>query len=161
MKGRNMNQAKMTWVTVCLLAAVVLLGVFGCGGPSKPEIQTVIAQTIQATNMSLLSQVDWKQIATVLEGSIGPDWNVEVEAYIKQSGGILFRGHGGKLAFHTQGQGTGGRDNSPVLEALISIQQRWERADDESRRNRDYWGGQIISALLATRPTTTQPTNGG
>jgi hypothetical protein len=115
---------------------------------------TVVSQTMQAQSASILSQVDWKQIMTSIEGRVGPDTAIVAEGYLKQSAGLEIRIRGGELNFRTQASGTGGKDNSDMMPALLQIQQRWERASDVQRADRARWTDEVIAALLAaqTRP---------
>ena len=147
-----------------LMAVAVLLSCFvfaGCG-PSSTSIETGVLQTFQATNMSILSKVDWKQVATTLQGSIGPDFRVEVEAYTKASAGVDIRVHGGTVSVNTQASGTGGQDNSGLASwpEIVAAQQRFEKADAISQADKSRWTNEITAAILAhwNAAAATQPT---
>lgn len=132
--------------TTMILAALAIVS--ACG-PSKPEISTTVQQTFAATNLSILSQVDWKQVMTRLRGKVGPDFVLIVEAYMKQTAGLEIRIRGGEVEIETQASGTGGKEYDPrVMDALIAVQQRWERADDEARKDKARWTEAVIDALI-------------
>jgi hypothetical protein len=140
------------------LSAAVVIACAGCG-PSAPDVMTVVSQTMQAQSASILSQVDWKQVMTALEGKVGPRTRIVAEGYIKQSAGVEILIDGGELQFRTQASGTGGRDNSALMPELLQIQQRWERADDSAKANRQKWTQEVVDALIRyeERKTSSQP----
>jgi hypothetical protein len=132
-----------------IVTLALLLALTGCG-PSKPTIETGIVQSFQAANASMLAQVDWKQITTHLQGKVGPDTTIVVEVYQKMGGAVEIRFRGAELSMDTTGSGTGGgwETNKEIWPDLMSIQQRWERADDISKADRRAWAAEFTEALL-------------
>jgi hypothetical protein len=145
-------------VMMCVLPIGCVL-VSGCG-PQKPDIETGIVQTFQATNLSILSQVDWKQVMTQLRGKIGPNLRIEAEGYTKTAAGVDIRVAGGEMEVNTQASGTGGKDNLAYWPEIVQVQQRWERASDEARKDKQKWVDEVTAAVIdhfkatATRPAS-------
>jgi hypothetical protein len=134
--------------------------IWGCG-PSTPAIQTTVAQNIGATNLSILSQVDWKQVATALEGRVGPDTEIVVEGYTKQTAGLEVRIRGGELSFKTTASGIGGKDNVAFMPEVEKVLQRWERADNLNAEQKQQIAKEIADAIvshLSKTSTTNQAT---
>ena len=146
------------WLMAVVAVVMVILWT-GCG-PSKPEIATTVQQTFQAMNLSILSQVDWKQVMTSLHGKVGPDFALVIEGYTKVSAGCEVRVRGGEVEIDTQASGTGGGDNKWITEALNQVQQRWERADDANKADKRKWTQEVIDAILKGKATT-QPAEAG
>lgn len=125
----------------------LLLVLAGCA-PSTPSIQAVVQQGMQATAMSMLSQVDWKQITSSLSGKVGPDFELDVKGYLEQSAGIRIKVRGGEVEWRMQGSGTGGADNSAMVPEIAAVMQRWERADDRAKADRQLWTREVTDALI-------------
>lgn len=131
-----------------LLGGCIVTSTTGCG-PSTPSIQAVVQQAVEAQTASILSQVDWKQVMTALEGKVGPETVIEAEGYIKQSAGMTIRIHGGELSFRTQASGTGGKDNSDFMrEAVMPVLQRWENADNLNKQQRQKLAQEVTEAII-------------
>jgi hypothetical protein len=140
------------WGLVFLVLAALLLGGGlwgGCNAPSKADIQTTIAQTFEASNLSVLAQADWKTILTSLRGKVGPDFWLRIEGYTKSSAGLEIQARGSELSIETTASGTGGRDNSALWQDLVAVQTRYERADDRAKADRARWTQQVLEAFLA------------
>lgn len=149
------------FLAVVLSLLVVMSGLVGCG-PSTPSIQTVVQQIVQAQTSSILSQVDWKQVMTALEGRVGPETVIEVEGYMKHAAGMTIRIHGGELNFRTQASGTGGRDNTQDMQSFIQpILQRWENQDNLTAEAKRRIAGEVADAIVryfeAKNATTAKP----
>ena len=151
---------QMTVYLVSLAMCVAMIGCMltaGCG-PQKPDIETGIVQTFQATNLSILSQVDWKQVITNLRGKIGPNLRIEAEGYTKTAAGVDIRVTGGEMEVNTQASGTGGKDNLAYWPELVQVQQRWERASDEARKDKQRWVDEVTQAVIEHfRTAATKP----
>lgn len=132
------------WMLVVVLMPCVLAG---CG-PSTPSIQNTVQQGMQATAMSMLSQVDWKQITASLRGKVGPDFELDVKGYLEYSAGVRVKIRGGECEWNMQGSGTGGHDNSAMVPELLGVLQRWERADDAAKADRRRWTDEVTDALI-------------
>jgi len=134
---------------LCVMAVVLILVIANSGcGPSTASIQNTVQQGMQATAMSMLSQVDWKQITASLRGQVGPDFELDIKGYIEQSAGIRVKVRGGEVEWNMQGSGTGGRDNSDMVPELMDVMQRWERADDRAKADRRRWTEEVTKALF-------------
>jgi hypothetical protein len=131
-----------------LLVLALLLTTTGCVGAPKAGLDTTIAQSFQATNLSMLSQAKWQDIFSKLHGAIGPDSTVAMEAYRKDVFGVEIRVHGATLSVETEGRGTGGGDNSAIWDDLVQVAQRWERSADKQQTDRNAWVDQILQVLL-------------
>lgn len=153
-----------TIVVVVALFAILFFGM-ACNKPDAASVATTVIQSFESTNLSILSQVKWENVLTRLRGTIGPDFRLEVEAYTKSSAGIDFRVRGGTVSIETDAQGTGGAEYNPeIFKELAQVQSRWERADDESRRDTSKWESEVTAAILrawekgsAAKNPTSQP----
>jgi len=158
--GRSEMIRQMTAYLVSLAMCVAMIGCMltaGCG-PQKPDIETGIVQTFQATNLSILSQVDWKQVMTSLRGKIGPNLRIEAEGYTKTAAGVDIRVAGGEMEVNTQASGIGGKDNLAYWPEIVQVQQRWERASDEARKDKQRWVDEVTQAVIEHfRTAATKP----
>lgn len=141
------------WISVYLVSLVMCMLPMACVlvpgcGPDKPSIETGVIQTFQATNLSILSQVDWKQVVANLRGHVGPNLRIEAEGYTKTAAGVDIRVAGGEMEVNTTASGTGGKDNLAYWPELVQVQQRWERADDAARLDKQRWVDEVTKAII-------------
>lgn len=143
---RRQMSVYLVSLVMCMLPLNCML-IGGCG-PDKPTMETGIVQTFQATNLSILSQVDWKQVVANLRGKIGPNLRIEAEGYTKTAAGVDIRVAGGEMEVNTTASGTGGKDNLAYWPELVQVQQRWERADDAARLDKQRWVDEVTKAII-------------
>jgi transcription antitermination factor NusB len=55
------------------------------------------------------------------------------------------------MEVNTQASGTGGKDNLAYWPEIVQVQQRWERASDEARKDKQKWVDEVENIVGKTR----------